>query len=118
MLHRLTVFLAGDVMTGRGVDQILAHPSPPELHEDSVTDARVYVELADEASGHLPRSVDPAYIWGDALDELARVSPDARVVNLETTITERDEHWPGKAVHYRMHPANVGCLTALAIDVC
>ncbi len=24
----------------------------------------------------------------------------------------------GKEVHYRMHPANVGCLTAAAIDAC
>jgi poly-gamma-glutamate synthesis protein (capsule biosynthesis protein) len=29
----ITLFFAGDVMTGRGVDQILARPSAPELHE-------------------------------------------------------------------------------------
>jgi poly-gamma-glutamate synthesis protein (capsule biosynthesis protein) len=29
----VTLFLCGDVMTGRGVDQILPHPSKPELHE-------------------------------------------------------------------------------------
>lgn len=115
---RVTVFLAGDVMTGRGVDQILQHPSAPKLHEASVEDACVYVQLADEASGHVPRSVDNAYIWGDALDELVRVVPEVRIVNLETSITEADDHWPDKAVHHRMHPANVGCLTAAAIDVC
>jgi poly-gamma-glutamate synthesis protein (capsule biosynthesis protein) len=49
-------------MTGRGVDQILACPRAPQLHEAYVTDARVYVQLADEVSGHVPRSVDPAYI--------------------------------------------------------
>ncbi len=114
----VTVFLAGDAMTGRGVDQILPHPSAPELHESYLTDARVYVQLADEASGYVPRSVDPAYIWGDALDELARVAPDAHVINLETSITESKDFWASKGIHYRMHPANVGCLTAAKIDVC
>jgi len=115
---RVTVFLAGDVMTGRGVDQILPHPSAPELHESHITDARVYVRFAAEASGPVPRSVDPAYIWGDALDELARIAPDARVINLETCITESEDFWTGKGIHYRMHPANAGCLTAARIDVC
>ncbi|HXH84286.1 MAG TPA: CapA family protein [Candidatus Tectomicrobia bacterium] len=114
----ITVFLAGDVMTGRGIDQILPHPGRPELHEAHVNDARVYVRLAEEASGPVPRPVEPAYIWGDALGELARVAPDARIVNLETAITRSEDRWPGKAVHYRMHPGNVGCLTAADIDVC
>src|SRR5581483_12526713 len=42
-----TFFLCGDVMTGRGVDQILPHPNRPELHEPYVHDAREYVELAE-----------------------------------------------------------------------
>lgn len=112
------MFLAGDVMTGRGVDQILPHPGAPELHEPHVTDARVYVELADQASGRVPRSVDPAYVWGDALEALARAKPVARVINLETSITESDDYWPSKDIHYRMHPANVRCLSAAKIDVC
>ena len=29
MADDVQLFLAGDVMTGRGVDQILPHPSPP-----------------------------------------------------------------------------------------
>ena len=32
-------FLAGDVMTGRGVDQILRRPGSPVLRESYVTDA-------------------------------------------------------------------------------
>ena len=39
----LTLFLCGDVMTGRGVDQILPHPSDPALQEPFVADAREYV---------------------------------------------------------------------------
>jgi poly-gamma-glutamate synthesis protein (capsule biosynthesis protein) len=63
----ITLFFAGDVMTGRGVDQILAHPSAPEIHEPYVTDAREYVRLAEQVSGPVPRRATPDYIWGDAL---------------------------------------------------
>ena len=111
------LFLCGDVMTGRGVDQVLPHPGDPTLHEPSVRDARRYVELAEEAHGSVTRPLDPPAIWGDALTTLDAVQPAARIVNLETAVTRADGWWPDKEVHYRMHPANVGCLTAARIDV-
>jgi poly-gamma-glutamate synthesis protein (capsule biosynthesis protein) len=113
----IRLFLAGDVMTGRGVDQILARPSPPELHEAYVTDAREYVRLAEQVSGPVPRSVAPDYIWGDALAQWERVAPAARVVNLETSIT-RSEAYERKGINYRMHPDNIGCLRAARLDIC
>ncbi|HEU4343229.1 MAG TPA: CapA family protein [Candidatus Binatia bacterium] len=113
----VAVFLCGDVMTGRGIDQILPCPSHPAIDEPFVSDARTYVELAEEVSGPIPRPVELSYIWGDALAELQRVAPDARAVNLETSVTRSGEPWP-KGINYRMHPANVGCLTAAGIDVC
>jgi len=73
-----SVFLCGDVMTGRGVDQILRHPGRPAIHERYVRDARRYVELAEWLNGPIPRAVDDTYIWGDALDELTRAAPQAR----------------------------------------
>jgi hypothetical protein len=88
----ITLFLAGDVMAGRGVDQIMAHPSAPELHEPDVTDAREYVRLAEQMSGPLPRAVGSDYVWGDALAEWERLAPAARVINLETSITRSDAH--------------------------
>ncbi|HEX7080447.1 MAG TPA: CapA family protein [Gammaproteobacteria bacterium] len=112
------LFLCGDVMTGRGIDQVLPHPSDPRLHEPYVRDARTYVELAERANGAIPRPASFAYIWGAALADLARVAPDARIVNLETSVTRSGAYWPGKGIHYRMHPANVGCLTAAGIDCC
>ncbi len=115
---RVTLFLCGDVMTGRGIDQILPHPAGHELYEPYVRDAREYVELAEARNGLIERPVAPSYIWGDALEELERVSPDARIINLETSVTESDEYWPGKGINYRMHPKNVDCLTAARIDVC
>ncbi len=114
----LTLCLAGDAMTGRGIDQIQQHPGDPTLHEQLVRDARDYVRLAEAVHGPVPAPVAPAYIWGEALAEIERHAPDLRLVNLETAVTTADAPWPGKGVHYRMHPANVGCLTAARIDCC
>jgi len=118
--HRapLGLFLCGDVMTGRGIDQVLPHPSDPRLHEEYATSARAYVELAERAHGPIPAPVDFAYVWGDALAELARGRPDARIVNLETSVTRSDDWWRGKGINYRMHPENVRCLVTAGIDCC
>ncbi|MGH9163264.1 MAG: CapA family protein [Vicinamibacteraceae bacterium] len=118
MTRRLTLFLGGDVMTGRGVDQILPHPSDPVIHEPYVQDAREYVALAEAASGPTPRSGEAVYIWGDALDELEEARPNVRIINLETAVTCEDSYWKGKGINYRMHPQNIECLTAARIDVC
>ena len=114
----LTLFLCGDVMTGRGVDQVLPNPGDPRIHEPGAETAELYVRLAESANGPIPRPVDFSYIWGDALEELATVGPSARVVNLETSVTRSDDYWKGKGINYRMHPANVPCITAARIDCC
>lgn len=114
----LTLFLAGDVMTGRGIDQILPHSVDPRLYEPYVRDARAYVELAEEANGPIPDEVGYDYVWGEALDELSRARPDARIINLETAVTTSDDAWRGKGIHYRMHPGNVPVLAAAGVDVC
>ncbi|MGZ3457555.1 MAG: CapA family protein [Archangium sp.] len=114
----ITVFLCGDVMTGRGIDQSFPHSCPPHLYEPYIRDARDYVELAEEVNGPIPRPVEPGYVWGDALAELERRSPDVRLINLETSITTSEAWWRGKEIHYRMHPANIGCLTAARIGCC
>ncbi|OGW35376.1 MAG: poly-gamma-glutamate biosynthesis protein [Nitrospirae bacterium GWD2_57_9] len=113
----IKLFLAGDVMTGRGIDQILPHPGDPTLYEDYIKDARGYVELAEKASGPVPRPAEPAYIWGEALGELEKAAVDVRIANLETSVTRSDNYWKWKEVHYRMNPANIDCLTAARIDV-
>ena len=88
----MTLFLCGDVMTGRGIDQILPHPSGPEIFEPYVQDAREYVALAESHHGPIARPVAAPYIWGDALSELARVAPDVRLINFETSITTSDDY--------------------------
>lgn len=114
----ITLFLCGDVMTGRGIDQVLPHPGKPQLLECCVRSALGYVRLAEARSGPMRRPVDFSAIWGDALDALRRAAPDLRIVNLETAVTASEHAWPGKAVHYRMHPANLPCLGAAGIDCC
>jgi len=114
----LDLFLCGDVMTGRGIDQLLPQPGRPNLYEGYVTDARDYVRLAEQASGPIRRPVSLDYVWGEALAEIDRRSPQLRIVNLETAITTCEDAWPGKGIHYRMHPANAGCLSAARIDAC
>lgn len=114
----VTLFLCGDVMTGRGIDQVLPHPCEPRIYEPFVTDARDYVKLAENVNGPIPQPVDFAYIWGDALEELERIAPDVRIINLETAVTRSNEYWPGKGINYRMHPDNIPCITAAKIDCC
>jgi poly-gamma-glutamate capsule biosynthesis protein CapA/YwtB (metallophosphatase superfamily) len=112
------VLVCGDVMTGRGIDRTLPHPGDPLLYEPHVRDAREYVRLAEQVNGPIPWPVDFAYIWGDALREPRLAESDVRIVNLETSITSSEDAWPGKTIHYRMHPQNIGCLTAASIDCC
>lgn len=114
----VTLFVCGDLMTGRGIDQVLPHPSRPRLFESYIRSALGYVALAEQISGPIRRPVGFDYIWGDALAELHRLQPDARIVNLETAVTVSDDAWPGKGIHYRMQPANVPCVTAAKIDCC
>ncbi|MDN0198785.1 CapA family protein [Streptomyces sp. S.PNR 29] len=114
----VTLFLCGDVMLGRGVDQILAHPGDPELREGYVADALSYVRLAESVNGPIPSPVPPGWPWGEALRVLEEAAPDARIVNLETSVTRSDTFAPGKGVHYRMHPANLPALAVARPDVC
>jgi poly-gamma-glutamate synthesis protein (capsule biosynthesis protein) len=117
-LQQVKLLLTGDVMTGRGIDQILMHPGEPFLHELYVSDAREYVRLAERKNGPIPESVDSRYIWGQALEVLGNRQPDLRIINLETSVTTSNHFWPTKGIHYRMHPRNVSCLTAAGIDCC
>ena len=114
----ITLFLCGDVMTGRGIDQVLPHPGKPRLYEPYMTSAKGYVTLAEDVNGPIQRPVDFGYIWGDALEEFRRINPDARIINLETAVTVSPEFWLGKGIHYRMQPRNIGCIAAAKVDCC
>lgn len=129
-----TLLLCGDVMTGHGIDQLLPSAARVPL-ERTVESALEYVREAEAASAPrngssarhgpaaardpahppLPRPVSFEYPWGDALPLLKREQPDLRLINLETTITERGA--PAlPAPHARMHPLHLPTLAALGID--
>ncbi len=114
----ITIFMCGDVMTGRGIDQVLPHPSDPTIYESYMKSARGYVKIAEQANGPIDYPVSFSYIWGDALKELDKVAPDVRIINLETSVTKNDDYWKGKGINYRMHPENISSLTAAGIDIC
>lgn len=113
----IVLFLSGDVMLGRAIDQVLPYHNDPVLYEDYVKDAREYIWLAEDANGPIPKPVSCDYIWGDALEQLDKINPDARIINLETSITQNDAPWKNKYIHYRMHPKNAACLVSAKIDV-
>ncbi len=117
-MPELTLFLCGDVMTGRGIDQVLPHPVDPILYEPYIRDARDYVALAEKANGPIPSPVGFDYVWGDAREALRRAAPHARIVNLETSITTHPVPWPGKPIQYRMNPSHFEVLHAAQIDCC
>lgn len=113
----LRLFLCGDVMTGRGIDQALPAPCDPVIHEDYLHSAFDYLRLAEKANGPIPWPVEPSYIWGEALGEFNRVRPDYRIINLETAVT-RSNDYVRKGINYRMSPENASCLVAARIDCC
>jgi poly-gamma-glutamate capsule biosynthesis protein CapA/YwtB (metallophosphatase superfamily) len=118
MNEPVVVFLCGDVMTGRGIDQILPNPGNPIIYESYLKDARRYVDLAERAYGPIKKPVAYDYVWGDLLQVFKDMKPDAKVINLETAVTTNPEHWPWKGIQYRMNPDNIEVLQAAGIDCC
>jgi poly-gamma-glutamate synthesis protein (capsule biosynthesis protein) len=111
------IFLTGDVMTGRGVDQVIPYPCAPRIDERGASSATEYVQLADRANGRILRPVSFEYPWGAALDELRSSVPAIYVANLETAITRSEDFLP-KGVNYRMSLDNVQCLASAGINCC
>lgn len=116
--NHITLFMVGDVMTGRGIDQVLPYPSNPRIYEPYLKNAMGYVELAEEVNGPIQKPVQCSYIWGDALQELERVAPDLRIINLETSVATSNDYWVNKGINYRMHPGNIACISEASIDYC
>jgi len=114
----LKLLLGGDLMLGRGIDQQMPQHCDPTLHEAVVRDARHYTQLAEQIHGPTAAPFQPATPWGQSLAWMEQFNPELRLVNLETAITTSSKPWPGKGVHFRMHPANITALQAARLDGC
>ncbi len=114
----IRLFLCGDVMTGRGIDQIQRFPSDSRIYEPYIHHSEDYIRLAEQVNGAISTPVDWTYIWGDAFEELNRRSPDFRIINLETAVTRSREPWPEKVIQYKMEPRNIRCITDAGIGCC
>lgn len=117
-INSVKLFLCGDVMLGRGIDQILPYSVTPNLYESYVKDARDYVHLAENKNGTIPKPVSFSYIWGDAMKIWKKMAPSAKIINLETSVTTNNKPWAGKGINYRMHPKNVDVLASAGINFC
>ena len=115
---RLTLFLSGDVMTGRGIDQVMPQSVNPHLYEHFSRNALDYVQIAEDKNGPIPDKVSFKYIWGDALKVLDEIKPGVRIINLETAITTSEDYDRNKGIHYRMHPENTEFFTTAGITIC
>jgi poly-gamma-glutamate synthesis protein (capsule biosynthesis protein) len=49
--------MSGDVMTGRGIDQVLPHPGDPLIHESYMKSAAGYVKIAEAMNGPIEQPV-------------------------------------------------------------
>ena len=114
----LKLLLGGDLMLGRGIDQLMPRHCEPGLQEAGVRDAHHVVELAEQRHGPIPAPFGPETAWGESLAWMEQFHPQLRLVNLETAITTSHQPWPGKGTHFRLHPANTACLQAARIDGC
>jgi poly-gamma-glutamate synthesis protein (capsule biosynthesis protein) len=47
---RIAIFMSGDVMASRGIDQVLPHPGDPLIHES-------YMKSAEEVNGPIQQPV-------------------------------------------------------------
>src|SRR5438876_11787564 len=103
----MRLFLCGDVMTGRGIDQALPHSSNPILYEPYIRDAREYVHLAEKANGPIPRPVGVDYIWADRFLNLKGSEVNFKVIILKPPTTSPERAGLAKEIHYRIHPGTI-----------
>ena len=112
-----TLFVCGDVMLGRGIDQILPHPGDLTLYEHYVGSALHYVHIPERHHGPITVPCSFDYVWGDALADLDAIGLDGLIINLDTSVTASMEPEP-KGINYKMNAANVDCIKAAKVDCC
>lgn len=113
----LNLFLGGDVMLGRAVDQLFKYKNDATLYESYVKIATYYLPDAMKRFITLNGYVDDDYVWGDLLTSKLFRNADLKIINLETSVTTSRDH-QNKAVLYKMHPGNINVIKVAGIDYC
>ena len=91
------LFLCGDVMTGRGIDQILPHPCEPRaLRAVPAERARLRASSPSAPAARFhARWTSPISGATRSASSSAR-APDARIINLETAVTTSEDALAGE----------------------
>ncbi|CAF0739001.1 unnamed protein product [Adineta steineri] len=109
--EKILINLAGDVMIGRLIDQLL----PTSVHNPE--EAALVHQFRLSRSLHCPYLQKGKYnyetIWGNTLPLWKE--GNFNIINLETSVTTHDKLWPEKVFNYRTHPDNIACLTTANI---
>ncbi|CAF1013838.1 unnamed protein product [Rotaria sp. Silwood1] len=103
----IIINLAGDVMIGRLIDQLL----PTSVYNPE--EASIVRQFRLSRSSYFPYLQEDKYnyatVWGNTIP-LWKMG-NLNIINLETAVTTHEKLWPGKVFNYRTHPANIACLT-------
>ena len=100
MSELIALFMCGDVMTGRGIDQVMPHSCDPKLYEHFMKSAKGYVGLSEDKNGMIQKPISYSYFCGDALDEMKRMIADTRIFYLEPSVTKSNYYWVDKSINY------------------
>jgi poly-gamma-glutamate synthesis protein (capsule biosynthesis protein) len=112
------LFFGGDVMLGRGIDQIFKYKNDPTLHESFMKNAKNYVPKSLKEYTINDNYKNYNYIWGDLLQNNFFKKSIIKIINLETSITNQTNYTKNKAVLYKMHPKNIETLKIAKINYC
>eukprot|EP01084_Bolivina_argentea_P164199 285495_1 len=114
------ILLAGDVMFGYGIDQILEYQVKVGSTKVPKSQFERFYRLDQQQDLQLPPieiTSQPNYIWGDMIQSLEYYHPDIKILNIEGSITTSNEYWPNKPFRFRMmHPKNIYVLNEINHD--
>ena len=111
------LFLGGDIMAGRAIDQMFQVHNPEKFGKPDHIPASQYRAWSEALYGGEFSPIKHDYIWGTALGIIDRANVDFRLANMEMAVTTSDD-WFSKTFNFRMHPANIACISVAKLNCC
>ena len=106
---------AGDLMLGRGVDQVLKFPTDSRLYENAVKNSKEYVLLI-QSELKRQNKVYELLFWSPIMNDFHKFQSHLFFINLETAITHSLTPYP-KGINYKLSPDTVYILKKLEKDI-